>query len=69
MKRKEMGQREQRQQQGAKQAAGSKADWGSGCRDMELAEKCWRYVDVERYLGRGRKNNIRKQSRKGERMD
>jgi hypothetical protein len=28
-------QREQGQQQGAKQAAGSKADRGSGCRDIE----------------------------------
>ena len=43
-----IGQREQRQQQGAKQTAGSKADRGSECRDVESTEKCSRYADAKR---------------------
>jgi hypothetical protein len=49
LKREELGRgREQRQHQGGKATAGSKADRGNGCKDINSAEKCWRYVDAKR---------------------
>jgi hypothetical protein len=55
----------------SKPGSGKQSSQGNGLKDMKVAEKCCGHMLMqgEVYLGRGRKGNIREQSRKRERTD
>ena len=55
----------------SKPGSGKQSRQGNGLKDMKVTEKCCGHMLMqgEVYLGRGRKGNIREQSRKRERTD